>query len=175
VLVFDAAAAVAVGQFVFSREPMVTVPVALWDVELGRGDFIEAPLGATLRDVAAFAGVAPAASLFRGGTPPRDLRLTGGAVVAGSELTAYASPPEPEINPDACIRCGWCVDACPVHIQPAGLLEAAQRDDHELAEDSGLDACIDCGVCNYVCPSRLPLLNGIRLLRHRREAAWAGR
>ena len=172
VLVFDAAAAVAIGRFVFTREPMTTVPVALWDVVQGRGHFVEAPLGSPLRDVIAFTGTAPDLTLIRGGTPPRDLRVGGGAVVAGSELTAYASPPEPDVNPDPCIRCGWCVEACPVHIHPAALLEAAQRDDQELADESGLDACIDCGVCNYVCPARLPLLDGIRLLRRRRDTGW---
>ena len=54
-----------------------------------------------------------------------------------------------------------------MRIHPAGLLEAAQADDPELADAYGLAACIECGICNYVCPSRLPLLEGIRTLRRR--------
>jgi electron transport complex protein RnfC len=52
-----------------------------------------------------------------------------------------------------------------MRIQPAGLLDAAQRADPELAERYGLEACIECGVCSYVCPSHLPLLGGIRKLK----------
>jgi electron transport complex protein RnfC len=50
-------------------------------------------------------------------------------------------------------------------------LEAAQRDDLDLAERYGLDACIECGICAYMCPSRLPLLQGIRVLKQKRRAA----
>jgi electron transport complex protein RnfC len=54
-----------------------------------------------------------------------------------------------------------------VRIHPAGLLEAAQDNDPDLAESYGLHACIECGICSYVCPSRLPLLPAIRELRRR--------
>jgi electron transport complex protein RnfC len=57
------------------------------------------------------------------------------------------------------------VEACPVRIHPAGLLEAAQDNDIAAAEWYGLQACVECGICSYVCPSRLPLLPAIRELR----------
>jgi electron transport complex protein RnfC len=62
------------------------------------------------------------------------------------------------------------VESCPVQITPAGLLEAAQRRDLDMARSYGLAACVDCGICSYVCPSRLPLLSGIRFLRTMQEA-----
>ena len=104
-----------------------------------------------------------------GGPPPRDVRVKRDAVVSGAELTLYAVPPQADVVPDPCIRCGWCVEACPVNIHPAALLEAVQHDDMDLADEAGLHACIDCGVCSYICPSKLPLLGGIRLLHKR----WA--
>jgi electron transport complex protein RnfC len=69
------------------------------------------------------------------------------------------------VNPDPCIRCGWCVEACPSSIHPAGLLDASQRRDHAAADRYGISACVECGLCDYVCPSRLPILNGIRMMR----------
>ena len=68
------------------------------------------------------------------------------------------------LYPGACLRCGWCADSCPTRVHPAGILEASQFDDPELAERSGLEACIECGICAYVCPSELPLLQGIRAM-----------
>jgi Na+-translocating ferredoxin:NAD+ oxidoreductase RnfC subunit len=101
----------------------------------------------------------------------RDVRLTPEAVVSGrGEISIDAGLISAAINPDPCIRSGWCVENCPVRIHPAGLLEAAQDDDHVLAEHHGLHACIECGICSYVCPSRLPLLESIRYLRASRAA-----
>lgn len=168
-LVLDAAAAVAVGRFVLEREAMLTVPVAVSDPRAGRAHFVAAPVGTPVADVLGHLGLVGGESMFYGGPPPRDLKASPGAVISGTELTLYVAPPPANLNPDPCIRCGWCVEGCPVHIHPAALLEAMQRDDMDLADDAGLHACIDCGVCSYICPSRLPLLTGIRSLRRR----WA--
>jgi electron transport complex protein RnfC len=167
VLLLDAAAAVAVGHFALAREPMLTVPLAVYDAGSDRTTFLNVPVGTALRDVLEHIGVEAEYLTLRGGPPPRDLRVDPAAVAGGAELTAYVTAPEPDVNPDPCIRCGWCVEGCPVRIHPAGLLEAAQAEDAELADAYGLAACIECGICNYVCPSHLPLLEGIRTLRRR--------
>ena len=168
-MVLDAAAAVAVGQFVRSRDAMLTVPLAIAEPGRGRVHFVSAAVGTPLGDVLLNLQVAADEYVLYGGAPPRDGRVNSAAVVAASELVTYALAPKPEPLPDACIRCGWCVEACPVHIHPAALLEAVQRDDMDMADDAGLHACIDCGICGYICPSKLPLLGSIRTLQKR----WA--
>ena len=171
VLVLDAAAAVAVGRFVRGREAMLTVPLAVCDAAAGASRYVAAPVGTPVAHVLEQLHVQAGSTALYGGPPPRDVRVTRQAVACGSELSLYATEPPADRSPDPCIRCAWCVEGCPVHIHPAALLEAMQRDDMDLADDSGLHACIDCGVCSYVCPSRLPLLPGIRALR----ARWAER
>jgi electron transport complex protein RnfC len=57
------------------------------------------------------------------------------------------------------------VTGCPVNINPAGILEAAQAGDPAAADRCGIESCIECGICSYVCPSYLPLLAGIRTMR----------
>jgi len=166
-LVLDAAAAVAVGRYVQSREPMTTVPLAVADTRLGRGHFVGAAVGTPVSDLLTHLGLVAESSTIYGGPPPRDIKVPASAVVSGTELLVYAAEPTVGANPDPCIRCGWCVEGCPVHIHPAVLLEAVQADDMDLADEAGLHACIDCGVCSYICPARLPLLGGIRALRQR--------
>lgn len=64
-----------------------------------------------------------------------------------------------EAQMTACIRCGRCAQACPIHLIPHYLGEAARKKDYESYEKKyyGLD-CIFCGSCTYVCPSKRPLM-----------------
>jgi electron transport complex protein RnfC len=59
----------------------------------------------------------------------------------------------------ACIRCGRCTRACPIHLIPQMMADAAERKDYEQYEKRlyGLD-CIACGSCTYACPAKRPLM-----------------
>ena len=170
-IVLDAVAAAAVGRCVLYDEPMLRTPLGLADMESGRHQLLSVPIGMRLSDVLSEAGIASTDLEFRGGSPLREVRLPRDCVIAGGEVTLYLVGAQPSINPQPCIRCGWCTAGCPVRIHPAGILQAAQVGDRTAGEGYGLDACIECGVCTYVCPSRLPLLAGIRSLK---EAPRAG-
>jgi electron transport complex protein RnfC len=56
-----------------------------------------------------------------------------------------------------CIRCGRCVDACPVFLVPQQLGALAQLGRFAEMEEWNLADCMLCGSCSYVCPSHLPL------------------
>jgi electron transport complex protein RnfC len=75
-----------------------------------------------------------------------------------------------------CLRCGRCVDVCPLNLVPAKIARAAQAEDMELAERYHAAACVECGCCAYVCPAGIPLVQLIRvgkILSQRVEAARA--
>jgi electron transport complex protein RnfC len=165
VMLLDAAAAVAIGQAAALRRPMLQVPCSLHDQAGGRSYCFLAPVGAMPADLLAEARLEGAQTTLRMGHPLRDRRARPGTPIGGGDLSFHAAIPDEPINPAPCIRCAWCIEGCPVRIHPAGLLEAAQRQDPDLADHHGLDACIECGICTYVCPSQLPLLEGIRTLR----------
>jgi electron transport complex protein RnfC len=64
-----------------------------------------------------------------------------------------------------CIRCGWCLDACPMGLEPkeVGIYVEANR-----AEDTaqfGVFECFECGSCAYVCPAKRPLVQFVRLAK----------
>ncbi len=61
-----------------------------------------------------------------------------------------------------CIRCGSCVEACPMGLSPTVIVGAAKNGKTELAKSVGVTDCIECGSCNYVCPSSIPLVQYIR-------------
>ena len=169
VIVLDAGAAWAIGRLYLADEPMLHVPITVRDHVRMLSHFVLAPIGMPLSDLLTRLGEDQTDALIRGGDLLRDLVLPRDAVFSGSELVLHTTAPEPDINPDACIRCGWCVEACPTRVQPAVILEAAQLDDIDLAERAGIEACIDCGICSYVCPSKLPLQEGIRQMKSRHD------
>ncbi len=57
-----------------------------------------------------------------------------------------------------CIRCGKCLDACPVFLNPQlmGVLAKAEHYE-ELEAEANLKDCMLCGSCSFVCPSNIPL------------------
>jgi electron transport complex protein RnfC len=61
-----------------------------------------------------------------------------------------------------CVKCGFCLEACPQGLAPAMLAEYAAHDLLDEAEGLNILACIECGLCAYVCPAKIPLLEQIR-------------
>ena len=62
----------------------------------------------------------------------------------------------------ACIRCGFCEQACPVSLLPQQLYWYARHEDYDRAENYHLFDCIECGACAHVCPSNIPLVQYYR-------------
>lgn len=76
----------------------------------------------------------------------------------------------------ACIRCGFCAEACPAELLPQQLYRFARARDHQRLDEHRLFDCIECGACASVCPSRIPLVPHYRaaktaLRRRRAERA----
>ena len=62
----------------------------------------------------------------------------------------------------ACVRCGMCVDVCPLDLVPTKLALAARHQNVELLNRYHIDACMECGCCAYQCPAGIPLVQLIR-------------
>ncbi|EOC99838.1 electron transport complex subunit RsxC [Caldisalinibacter kiritimatiensis] len=66
-------------------------------------------------------------------------------------------------DPQPCIRCGKCVDICPVNLQPLFLSQFSLRKMYDEADKYHILDCIECGSCSFVCPSKRPLVEAIRV------------
>ena len=66
----------------------------------------------------------------------------------------------------SCIRCGKCIDSCPMLLKPLLLYSNAINSNDENNLNSGIIHCIECGCCTYVCPSKIPLSNEIIKSKH---------
>lgn len=64
-------------------------------------------------------------------------------------------------NP-VCIRCGKCVEACPMKLQPLYLYRYEKAQNLDALERLNLMDCIECGSCAFTCPGKLPLVERFR-------------
>ncbi|HPM23849.1 MAG TPA: electron transport complex subunit RsxC [Phycisphaerae bacterium] len=124
------------------------------------------PLGTLLADLfEACGGVTEAAVKVLAGGPMMGpcvpnlnvpiVKGTGGfTVMTAAETARWAETP--------CIRCGRCIDNCPLHLVPTKIAHAVKHRDYELANRYDLNACCECGCCAFVCPAQIPLPQYIR-------------
>jgi len=125
-----------------------------------------APLGLPLRALLAAAqirsdarGVVSGGSLTGALVPP-DRAAVGMDSEAFTVLRRAERP-----RPQACIRCGWCLEDCPAGIDPAALVALAETRQYASARRLGVEACLECGICSYLCPSHLRIAEHLRTVK----------
>lgn len=82
------------------------------------------------------------------------VKATGGILVLTEEETRVDKV-------QSCIKCGKCVEVCPVYLEPLYIAAYALKDNYDAAERYDALACISCGSCSYICPSKRPLAEAI--------------
>lgn len=95
-------------------------------------------------------------------TGPTVSRLDVPVLKATGGITTFVAGELPEPEETACIRCGRCVDHCPIGLLPTTIAHAVKARALDVAMHFDLPACIECGCCTYVCPARIPLLQYFR-------------
>lgn len=85
-------------------------------------------------------------------------KLTSGILL----LSCALSDKQPETP---CIRCGKCLDACPMGLQPNAIARAVRSHNLDALQELHVLDCIECGSCAYTCPARLPLLDCCKLAK----------
>ncbi|MEM2250684.1 MAG: electron transport complex subunit RsxC [Candidatus Hadarchaeales archaeon] len=64
-----------------------------------------------------------------------------------------------------CIRCGRCVDVCPMGLEPTILASFSKKKMFDKCLEYRVTSCDECGCCAYVCPSKIPLVQYIKLAK----------
>lgn len=53
-----------------------------------------------------------------------------------------------------CIRCGRCINACPMGLMPTELEKAYKAKNSDMLNSLKVNLCMNCGSCSYVCPAK---------------------
>ncbi len=115
-----------------------------------------------------------------GGLKDDNLKVISGGPMMGFAISSLDVPvtkgtsgivamPEGEIvhaeDFGPCIRCGRCIEICPMGLMPSMLSIYAEKGLYEGAKEYGLFDCFECGSCAFVCPSKRPIVQFVRLAK----------
>ena len=107
-----------------------------------------------------------------GGVSAEDALIKAGGPMMGFPQTTLETPImkgsngiiaiEADVSePQECIKCGRCVDVCPMELQP--LYFAKLVGDAQALKDRNIMDCMECRCCEYICSSKIPLVNLIKV------------
>ena len=75
------------------------------------------------------------------------------------------------VEQSRCIRCGKCIDVCPMHLMPVLMYKSLQSGSVDEMKAQNMMDCIECGCCAYTCPACVPLVLAFRAgKQHIRDA-----
>ncbi len=86
------------------------------------------------------------------------LKLNNALLVFGEKL-GHLPKPSP------CIRCGRCINGCPMGLSPVEIASAYQRENKEELAALQIDLCMECGTCTFVCPAKRPVTQTMKLAK----------
>ena len=67
-----------------------------------------------------------------------------------------------ETKEQPCIKCGRCVDVCPMELSPLYFVKYAKEENWQGMKDMNVMDCVECRCCQYICSSKIPIINSIK-------------
>ena len=81
-------------------------------------------------------------------------------MMKGSNGIIAVEPDETKEQP--CIKCGRCVDVCPMELSPLYFVKYAKEENWQGMKDMNIMDCVECRCCQYICSSKIPIINSIK-------------
>jgi len=169
VIVQNISTTLAVSEAATLNKPLYEKVVTFSGRGLKRQANLKVKVGTTLSDVVDYLG----------GTTPGLLKIVSGGPMMGFAISTLDVPivktssgvlfldkTETDVAPHGpCIHCGWCLEACPMGLQPKEVAIYVEAGKGHLTEKFGVFDCFECGCCAFVCPARRPLVQFARLAK----------
>lgn len=157
----------AVYEAVQKNKPLISRVMTVTGKSMTKPGNYSVRFGTPLSDVVALAGGVPEdTGKIIGGGPMMGRAMNNINMPTNKRVSGLLFMPEREsvrVEPENCIRCGKCVSACPMGLEPYLLSKQAQLQMWDEMEQHSVMDCIECGCCLYTCPSHQPLLDYIRM------------
>ena len=164
--VFNAATCKAIHDVVYEGMPLIKRVVTVsGDIIMDPKNLL-VPIGTSFNDLIEACGHSenPYKVLSGGpmmGAAQYDLAVP--AIKGVNAITVLGKKNSFHVEDSRCLRCGKCIDACPMKLMPVLMYKALQTNDVEEMKATNLMDCIECGSCAYTCPASVPLVLGFRV------------
>jgi len=165
VVVQNVGTAVAIYEAVRYSKPLVERIIAVTGSVVAKPGNLKARIGTPMAKLVEFCGgtTEEIGKIISGGPmmgfaiPNLDAPITKGS----SGLVLLNKKEAHILQEQTCLRCGRCVDVCPMNLLPSLIAQAVKVKDYDTADKAGLTDCMKCGSCAYVCPSHIRLVQWI--------------
>ncbi len=167
ILMMNVATFAAIHEAVTQGNPLISRLVTVSGEGLQAPFNIEALLGSSFEELAQLAKPKHPLDypLIQGG-PMMGIAMKSNHVpVIKTTNCILANPPQPMEEALPCIRCGECMDACPVNLLPQQMYWHSRSHEFDKVEKLKVFDCIECGCCSFVCPSQIPLVQYYRFAK----------
>ncbi len=168
-IVMNCTTLAAIAKYIETGMPLVEKVVTVDGSAVKEPKNVIAPIGASMQSLFDFCGgfKSEARKVLYGGpmmgiaVPNTDFPVmkNTNAILAFDEKDATL--PEPT----ACIRCGSCIDACPLNLMPAAIEAAYNKRNVDKLRELHANLCMECGCCSFVCPAKRMLVQTNKLAK----------
>lgn len=168
--VFNAATCAAISDAVYDGMPLVRRVVTVTGRAVMKPSNFLVPIGVSFNDLIEAVGMRENPYKVLCGGPMMGLAQFDLAVpvIKGSNaVTVFGAADNVEVSNPHCIRCGRCIDACPMHLTPLFLYRAERQSDLDALNRLHMMDCIECGCCAYTCPAKIPLVQSFRAAKQK--------
>ncbi len=174
ILVQNVATARAVYHAVRYRRPLVERVITVSGAGIERPQNIWVPIGTPVHEIlTACGGLTMDCERLIAGGPMMGQVIPSPYAALDKSIGGLIAMTSAELRPTQqqdCVRCGRCVQACPMGLMPFQMAAHAGVEDLDGARNYGLDHCLLCGACAFVCPSHLPLVQHFQHARGKLNA-----
>lgn len=164
--VFNAATCKAIHDVIYDGMPLIKRIVTVSGDILMEPRNLLVPIGTSFNDLLNACGHSENPYKVLSGGPMMGVAqydLSVPTIKGVNAVTVLGRKNEYAVEDVRCLRCGKCIDACPMKLMPVLMYKALQSNDVEEMKANNMMDCIECGSCAYTCPASVPLVLGFRV------------
>ena len=163
--VINAATCKAIHDAVYEGMPLIQRIVTVSGDILMEPKNLMVPIGTSYNDLLEACGLSENPYKVLSGGPMMGIAqfdLSVSTIKACNAITILGKKNRFAVNDPHCIRCGKCIDVCPMHLMPVLMYKALYSNEIEEMNATHLMDCCECGCCAYNCPAGVPLVLAFR-------------
>ncbi len=169
VLVANVGTIKAISEYFRTGKPLIERVVTVTGTAVKNPSNILVPIGTPMNEVIELCGgiTDDAARYLLGGPMMGAVQksLETPVVKGTSGILILSNNEVKDIEEYNCVRCGKCVDACPMFLNPSMMGLLAKKGLWEEMMEYNVMDCFECASCSFACPSGIPLVQSFRVAK----------